>query len=575
MESTEFITQGMQSTTRRGRSTAGLMDYSMFPGKYELTDMDEDADSIYNDRRDTLRDRTPDTNSLFAADEPRRNTDRTRLQMTEYGSRYRYDPFFHPDSDVNLSHTDKDPRGASGETNWAEFRRVAENKLRNIDLKPDRDPMQEADGIHPNELYAKIRATQNLLKMRWKNFRESFDGMSNGGVGTYDNVSGVYKSAINDSLTINDGEDGPGSVEKTLVQRDFVDRLSNVLHLGGALRTDSTTDHRVNISSYGKLYANMGLQPVESALRSLEDDTIMAPGRMRENLVKKQLVSTAAAEVKRVMEQMSGDESKFARSTESQGTNKNIVISNILNLMGFSDQEINTIYQATRSRDQTVRKQALYDAQNIMDMIETMEVLPIDRLKELQTVTMRSIMLPDTDLMATRSESVVTINPKILSAMETALNTVRSADPSRVNGSEIREAIAYEQQIVSTQPLYSRKSMAPSDVRDTRNLSSVTQAYKKSTKAKNYGVIVPTRKYNAGYATAEWFRASVDARQRSRAPISASDVVAALNKASYSMAVGDNLSVRRGGGIQHHASNVKSVQGTTMIVDAMNDLENR
>ena len=60
-------------------------------------------------------------------------------------------------------------------------------------------------------------------------------------------------------------------------------------------RTDTTTDHKVNVAAYGKLYKNRGLINHENQLRILEDDTpwsrIEGARQAPRNLVK--LMATA------------------------------------------------------------------------------------------------------------------------------------------------------------------------------------------------------------------------------------------------------------------------------------------
>src|SRR5271165_5271313 len=74
------------TTTWRGRELANGMGWEMFPEKISHTPIEEDPERLNMDRRMTLMDFTPDTSSMFAYEEPRRNVmSRSHLNLRDGG----------------------------------------------------------------------------------------------------------------------------------------------------------------------------------------------------------------------------------------------------------------------------------------------------------------------------------------------------------------------------------------------------------------------------------------------------------------------------------------------------------
>lgn len=574
MEATRFIDQGLQTTNRRGRSQAGLMDYSFFPEKYEITDLgrgNQDlSEDIYYDRRNTLKDRTPDSTSLFAYEEPRRKTDRTILQFTETGSRWRYDPYVNPDEDFNISFRDKDPRGALGETNWKEYRRIAESHIANLDFKDDDNPRREGDGVHPNTLYARIRGAQNQLKIRWKNFQESFDGMGNTGVGVYENKSKVYHSTLNDSLVQNDGEENDGT-EKQVFQHDFVNRLSNILQLGGAFRTDSTTDHRVNIASYGKLYKQKGLSNFSDQLRDVEDDTMSAPGRIvsaeSKNKSIKRLMNSfldqSNNQVNRTIAQENMQDSEFSQSKEDR--NKRVMMYQIISAMGLTESELDTLNNALSDKQNHVRTAAEHDVANIIEIIDGMETMSTRELVELRDNVVRSTFV-DTQIRKNKDQSETSQSEIAHAMLQTTKKMAELGDIS-----ESRRQTENDRAIVRDLTDKTKKISKGGDILRIKHTESDIRKKRDYRNAVNYKQKIGfSPASNTSASKVEFLRESI--KRANRQSFVNTDVSQTLQATALDMPFGENRGLKKGRARHSSNNHAKSSQTTSATYDGMNEI---
>lgn len=374
--------------TRKGRTTDGDISYEMFPEKYESSEglLFEDPEELHDDRRETLKDFTPDNNTMFASDEPRRNPGSAfRLNLREYGAPGSgTDPW--QNDEVDTQFHDADPRGYLTEQPWNEYRRHLEAQLRRIDFKDDGDYSVTGGGIHPNTMYKNIRSAQNWVKDRLKIFSTSFEGRSNGGVGVYDNVSEVFKSDFEDSSVLTDGTGMARTFEDPVVRQRITTRLSNILHGGSAaLRANTTTDHRVKVASYGKLYSQRGLIPFESQLRITEDDTPYSQMEKAQGVVPKNLVRMMASSADPSKENMtataanrhdrqkSGKDAKLTDRDLTLENRNNMVTGDILALLGITENEVKWL-ESYRNQDRKTADQMLA---NIYEMAEVVHRMPM------------------------------------------------------------------------------------------------------------------------------------------------------------------------------------------------------
>lgn len=435
----------MYQGSRRGRAIMGDFGHEMFADtKYEKTDILEDPEQLYQDRRDTLRDFTPDKNTLFAHEEPRRTTyGAIRTTIAEAGSRWNLEPWQNEDYDTQFH--DKDPRGWSTEQPWEEYRRQAEAQFRMIDFKDDGDYSVPTGVIHPNELYKRIRGAQDWTKARLKIFETSWENMHPGGVGTYANVSNVFKSDYEDSSVLTDGTGMSRTFEDPEIRQHHTMKLSNVVHGGSAaLRVNTTTDHKVPVAAYGKLYRNMGLINHETQMRLLEDDTpwsrIEGANTTPRNLIK--LMSnyvhqakyddgnfgdgpTAAAGIRAALQDAAGSgapgQEKFKgnRGDELKNQNRNnIVTKDILALLGLTENELKSI-ESYRAKNP---KHADLMLANVYNLAEVVHKLPANvKLEMRNELILRSAgmgLIPGTGSQLRKAQDQVVVNPKLIKMMD-------------------------------------------------------------------------------------------------------------------------------------------------------------
>jgi hypothetical protein len=470
----------------------------MFPEKYESTKILEDPgyEQLDRDRRDTLSDFGPDTNTLFAYEEPRRNVhSRERLNIREMGMRYRADPYI-SHGDFDISFHDHDPRGILSEQPWSEYRRQMENRIRQIDFKDDGDYSETSGGIHPNTLYKKIRGAQNWAKARLKIFDTSWEGLNMGGVGVYPNTSRVYRS---------DWEDGSVNGEGLAPSRQFDDpevaqhhnvNISNIVNLGSKfLRVNSTTDQLVKVASYNKLYKHRGLINHENQLRIVEDDTpwikIEGTKQKPRNLVKMmatQLYSDSptlapytASEMARILRQTDQDVDPARTGVsreELQNKNRSGTLTrDIISLLGFTDNDLKLL----ESKQGKNQKQAQHALANIYHMAETIHKLPVSEKVQIRNeLLIKGVgggLAPASDPRSLGNEVIV--NRKIVQFMD---NEVRATASKEDNDGNRREAIIESEEkmkgLLGEIPLFVYRGVGKDDI-ELNRLSSTESTERK------------------------------------------------------------------------------------------------
>lgn len=467
--------------TRRGRATSGDMGWEMFPEKTEVTDLEELPDQVYEDQRSALKDRSPDRNALFAEEETRRDTHaRDFLQLRNFGSRSTTDPWIsHGDFDIQFH--DHDPRGYSDQQPWGEYRRLLEANRRRIDFKDDGDYSETSGAVHPNTLYRDIRSTQNWFKARFKNFSTSLEGRSNGGVGVYDNVSNVFKSESEDTSVKDDGMDA--TFEDPEIRQRTTMKLSNVVHLGSkGLRVNTTTDHRVPVAAYGKLYSNRGLLNHETQLRLIEDDTpqsrvagLTTTPRNLARLMSQYVHDadyangnfgdgrTAASAARHQAHNTAGDKGmkEGMRGDSAVANNRSQKLTaDILALVGITEQEV----KWAQSLEASNPKHSQILLANMMELVEMVQKLPIgERIKVRDELLLKSRGVVKGDLQNSLIQSEVVINPSLIRQMQQAA-IGHGSRPDDETGA-LREVEA-DRKVRPETPVYITKSMA----RDTEDI---------------------------------------------------------------------------------------------------------
>lgn len=377
-QTSDYYTNNNKLGTRKGRPTAGDITWGMFPDKLDRTDMIEDPFQIEELHRTTLSDFTPDA-PTFEHEKPRRNTfSREKLNLREGGARTLTDPYRNDDYDLQFY--DKDPRGWSEEQPWSEFNRQATARISQLDFKDDNDYSVPSQGIHPNTMNYNIRGAQNWLKSRLKIFETSYENLNMGGVGVYPDVSKKYHSNTEDSTVNSDVLDYDGEVIPTF--KGF--NISNYLHNGSKyFEATTTTDHKVPVASYGKLYANRGLIPHETQMRMIQDDTKFLTSK-----------SDANKRLKHIMEMNTSQHTIYDSSkyngikghtlTESQGKTMRMT-RDIMSLMGFTENDVKYLRQI----EQINPKKANQMLAQLADLTITVHKLPHQAQLELRSELIR------------------------------------------------------------------------------------------------------------------------------------------------------------------------------------------
>lgn len=452
--SAHFLSETYQGT-RRGRTTMGDMGHEMFPEKYEETDILEEPEQLDDDRRATLMDYGPEQNTLFAYEEPRRTTyGKHRLLLQQTGEFSTTLPWV-SHGDFDISFTDQDPRGYLTEQPWSEYTRLQRENLKRVDFKDDGDYSTTSGHISPWSMYKNIRSAQNWVKARLKIFETSYENFQNGGVGIYPHVSNVFKSSNEDSSVQTDGDsDMATTFEDPENRQRLTMKLSNIVHQGSkALRVNSTTDHKVPVAAYGKLYSQMGLLPHETQMRLVEDDTpISRLDGMKmspKNLVK--LMSSyvnktryedgnfgdynAITGARHMMQDAETETQKFGgmRGTSEARDNRSIMLTrDVLSLLGITENEL----KLAESYTQKNSKQAKRVLANMYHLAEMVHKLPphakLEMRNELLLRSSGGSLKPGSASQRRKIQDEVIVNPKVVQHMALSVRSGKAPENVRL-----------------------------------------------------------------------------------------------------------------------------------------------
>jgi len=463
-----FYNSEYYKTSRRGRALDGDMSFDMFPEKFEATSVNEDPNELYNYNRQVLKDYTPDHGNMLASDETTRDKhSREKLRLREGGARTLTMPYSNDNNDTQFH--DSDPRGWSTEQPWQEYRRQLEAQLNRTDFKDDGDYSVPGTGIHPNTMYSQIRGAQDWVKARLKIFSTSKDNFHNGGIGKY---KWYHKS---------DGE--KVDFEETSVNIDqrydsFAERqnktseLSNIVNLGSKmLRTNTTTDQLVTVSSYGKLMRQKGLINHETQLRIVEDDTRWGQVKNGAFSNKSNVASFMSAEVNREsMQAAVGDKAKFKAEKEDENKNQSKKLTgDIISLMGFTENEVKYLESAAAKNVKTA-KLALAQLHGLTEMLHaTPAHLKLTLRDELVVSGVRHVGATSTGGRKARNE--VILNPKIVEYMKQSVrkNADRTANPENILRDAIADSEGKLNHKLAGQEVYVYKHNSPDDLMNNRN----------------------------------------------------------------------------------------------------------
>lgn len=424
------------TTTRRGRPTGSDMGYEMFPEKYEKTEVHEDPDELYNHYRTTLKDYTPDQENLMASGEPRRDTHaREKINLRSGGARVNTMPYANENFDLQFH--DEDPRGWSTEQPWGEYRRVIEGQLNRIDFKDDGDYSVPGTGIHPNTMYKQIRGAQDWVKARLKIFSTSKDNFHNGGIGKYkwyDKSSAEKVDFEETSVNIDQRYDSyPERMNKT-------SELSNIVNLGSKmLRTNTTTDQLVQVSTYGKLFRSKGLIPHEAQMRIVEDDTRWGNVFKEDAKVNRQIASMLSMQVNRdAMQNVERGQKSGAESFSAQNRSQKLS-DDIISLMGLTHADVKYL-ESAKSQNRKGAERALAQLKDLQELLHAIPANMKIQIRDELALKSGGAHLRPTGDGGRQTRTEVILNPKIREFMrlQASKNADRTANPEDL----MREAVA-------------------------------------------------------------------------------------------------------------------------------------
>lgn len=429
----------------RGRD--GTLGPSMIvdPGQFAEFDKFSDTPTIDDDvsavldsaNRDILRDYGSQKEALFSYEEPMRENQRAyRIRLREEG-RYS-DPY--KDDDFDIQFHDKDPRGWSGETPWGDMRKQSEARSRQKKQYADESMHVPESTLGPTAMFNNIRSTQNWLKARWKNFDESYNNRSNGGVGVYGDVSRLDKSALE-------------MPEGTIVGEDPINRAnvniiaSNNVHLGSKYFVErTTTDHKIKTSAYGKLLRSNGLIPHGAQMREMSEGDI----RKRE-----EMTTTSRQLVKHMRSAMRGDTAETMRagkSVEGRAVRPAIVM-DILSIIGVSERDIRAA-ESMSNKNNTMAKHAVAELKNLVEMVQRMPVSEQMRIRDDLMLRSAGAHLKPKKGSASREALVKPV------AVEHMINTIRTAKSRGESGKAAWESNATQRAHTSME-LFTSGALTP------------------------------------------------------------------------------------------------------------------
>lgn len=538
----DFFTLNNYIGTKRGRYDGLDMGWEMFPEKTARTDMIEDPAQIYNLRRESLMDYTPE-DPLFADEFPVRDKrSHMRINLRE-GAPTLTDPW--RDVDYDIQFHDKDPRGYLTEQPWSEFRRQAAARAAQKDFKDDGDYSVPSMGIHPNSMYKQIRVSQDWLKSRMKVFATSLENFQNGGVGVYPHMSQVYTANVEDTTVNMDALDW--NAKPINPYTNF--NVSNYLHMGSKnFRVNTTPDQHVKVSTYNKLYRNQGLLPHESQLRILEDDTkfMVSKEGMHKNMVR--LMNLATGETNHetskktsFFSMRNGEEEKFAgmkrKEMETVQGKSNLLTKDVMALLGFTSYELKKIERMA----QTNKKKAKLMLANLAKMTETVHKLPANvKLSLKDDLIRRKGVIQSGDLVA-KQENYAVDNKVVRQLEQKTSGTGPHANPK--SRKLATESDAKLKRTLEMGGIY--RSAKKENVRKNANQASV-ETRDKTKQTISFKGLAPVAPGSDMGINTQFFTDAGDAPIRKTTALG--DLVAMAEKINVDNEFGENKSLDRHGG---------------------------
>lgn len=476
----------------RGLAHYGDINPYQFPGKWERTEMFEDPDQTYNFYRDTLKDFSPEVPAQ-ASDFARRNyQSQGRLTLYHTGTRSGLDP---ENPDLFLGFTDRDNRGHLLEPNGDEWKRQSWHRKAMFEpqFRDDADWSVPSQGIHPNTMYAQMRATQPWFQARFRNFDTSRTGWHNGGI-----IEIPHASLVDKSCAVSEKMDCKLIDMELKARQKKTTILSNNFQMGWR----SGTDHKVKVAQYGKLYRGTPYMQHTSQLSYISPDQKLSDFLIENkgNAPKSTVIvmsagtsNTAASEANK-MRHLKGEEMAkhlmgLAGEPALEATIRGLRLSDdIMRVLGYVDQSAE--FGGSRIMNKSGKAPYLCDdPERVRRLSELLHKEPANIQLQVSETIKRIYgggLLPPSD--RSKNAGMVVVNPKIIDFMS---NKTRSmADPT-INGENKNKRLAEnsEKEKLEHLPMYVPKRRKDTKVTEMLHMGEVNKNHRDNigeTKIKSY-----------------------------------------------------------------------------------------
>jgi hypothetical protein len=366
------------------------MDIRNFASQFEISPVEENIDLLdYNKK--SLMNYGPDK-IIFEEDEPRLNNfSKERLNLRHYGAFEPVQPWKNDDFDLQFH--DPEPRRWDGDVNWRNFHKADEPKMRQRIFHSDADPSVPSNGVSWTDMQLRVSRLRSGLKgyMPW--FSESVGSIAAGKTGLNYNTPQSNADLVTREID---------PYAFNIVDNKNVNRFNHG-NLGGKYFLDrTTTDHVLPTSKYNLLFrtdtplAPGGVNKLirgDQKLSRLNESQARTVARMifggsRENAENTQRMGRGTVQGNRRFLQMLinnenktvSEEVKYNQTLFLQNNPKKRIQMEIVSLLGLTDEEIRWM-ESKKNVNRAAYEQCMA---NVMEMIEAMDGVPVNKLQEIR-----------------------------------------------------------------------------------------------------------------------------------------------------------------------------------------------
>lgn len=419
---------GKQGATITGKG----MSLEKFPEKFEVTPMYMDPNIVDKHIRDALRDRSPDK-PLFEEELPRRDTGADwKLNVRHGGRRTNTQPWMNPEFNTQIM--THDPRGWSGQIPFDEGRRIMDSKMSRQPFVDDTDPSVPDKTYSDPQRVHDMKHSLTYAKANYKNFDSSILNQRRGRVQSYrhESLPAKYDTEnwydIMDNITNNER-----------IVDNATSLISNMGHAGSKhLIENSRTSHKFKVASYGLLFKQKGLDYAESQVRQVSPShKIKRPTKsnmnkkidiMMSNRINGMTSDQASRQLRKLGESPMAQQKYGKYNTMQQNNTNGHIDTDITAMLGLSEQSIKKL----QSQAQQNNKKAKKELANVIEMVESIEQLPLIEKTRLRDYLLYSGQTPKN----TRKGLYETkINPKLIQFMEQQTKKTKQKEDTSKNRS--------------------------------------------------------------------------------------------------------------------------------------------